>query len=129
MANNEFDGEAPQFTDLIRDAIWSGSSDMSNIDYVNPAFEKLWGRTAEEIRESSQVVLDAVHPDSDWIMRFQIVRPDGSRRLVEAHGFAPVDGKRAGICRDITEPAGDHRVIGNSLEMLADMGRAARIGG
>jgi len=138
----DFDPTSNWITDPIRDVIWSGSSDMGTIDHVNPAFEKLWGRTAEDLYRSSRLLFDGVHPDdkervrsvmdrgrdTDWIVRCRVVRPDGSTRLVEAHGFAPVEGERAGICRDITELLESQRELESREELLAETGRAAKIG-
>jgi len=138
----EFDPISNWITDPIRDVIWSGSSDMGTIDHVNPAFEQLWGRTAEDLYRSSRLLFDGVHPDdrervrtamdrsrdTDWIVRCRVVRPDHSTRWVEAHGFAPVDGKRAGICRDITELLESQRELESRETLLAETGRAAKIG-
>ncbi len=130
-------------TAVIRDVIWSGSPDMSKIDFVNPAFEQLWGRTPEELYESAQVLFDGIHPDdrdqvravlqenldAEWIVRCRLVRPDGSEIRIEAHGFAPVEERRHGVCRDITEPVTRQRELEDNLKLSAEMGRTAKIGG
>jgi len=105
----------------MSDAIWLGTPDMTEIVLVNRAFEEIWGRSADDVYASAQVLVDGIHPDDrdrvlavvdarsqdEWIVECRVVRPDGSVRWVEAQGFAAVGRagykQRAGICRDITD--------------------------
>ena len=105
---------------LLSDALWLGSPDLADIEYVNPAFENLWGRAAQEVYESPQLLIDGVHPDDrerlltvmseqqkDWTADFRVVRPDGSERRVEVCGFSQDGGPDAeaqgGLCRDVSD--------------------------
>ncbi len=47
----------------IRDVFWIGTTDFEKIFYVNPAFEKVWGRGRQEIYDNPQSFMDSVHPD------------------------------------------------------------------
>jgi len=89
------------------------------------------------------VLLDVVHPDDrdrlrsvveenpdhEWFVSCRVVHTNGSTKMVELHGFAPVDGKRAGICRDITDAAATQKRLRSSENLLNQTGRIARIGG
>jgi PAS domain S-box-containing protein len=104
---------------------WFGTLCPERVLYVSPAFERVWGRTAEEIYRSPRLWLEASHPDDrarvcaafeDWIAdrapsfdtEYRVIRPDGSVRWVLDTGvtrsLAP-DGSQhiSGIATDITE--------------------------
>lgn len=110
-----------RITDVMSDAVWLGSPDLSEIVFVNKVFERVWGHSADELYASPKALLDGIHPDDrdrvlttlhkhphdEWSVEFRVVRPEGTERWIEARGFAAVGragGKwRAGIGRDITE--------------------------
>jgi PAS domain S-box-containing protein len=100
-------------------------SDLHNTEmfYVNPAYQKIWGRTRQSLYAAPSSWLQAVHPEDQARVReafkkrkesdtldltYRIVRPDGEVRWIHDHVF-PVpneDGefyRRAGIAEDITE--------------------------
>ncbi|MEO8634418.1 MAG: PAS domain S-box protein [Gemmatimonadales bacterium] len=111
-------------TDHITDAFWIRSPDMSGVYYISPAFERIWGRSAESLRTKPHEWIDftlqedrarvraafaglmANTPSID--IEYRIQRPDGEIRWVRARGFQARDetGKLArltGIVTDITE--------------------------
>jgi PAS domain S-box-containing protein len=49
--------------------IWIKSYDRGETVYVNPAYEKVWGRTCQSLRENPQSWTEAIHPeDRDRIL-------------------------------------------------------------
>jgi PAS domain S-box-containing protein len=90
--------------------------------YINPAYERIFGRSCESLMANAQDWLQAVHPDDRERMsitavsgsdkhhedQYRIVRPDGTVRMIRIR-TAPVhdaDGKLiriAGVAVDITE--------------------------
>ncbi|MGK5093868.1 PAS domain S-box protein [Deltaproteobacteria bacterium TL4] len=116
-----------QLASAISDVFWIGdASDPFNykVVYVNPAFERIWQRTAEELYQDSSVWYDCIYAEDkerigtafinflqgkgNFDDEFRILRPDGTTRMVYVKGnlIRDENGKiilAAGISRDITE--------------------------
>ena len=111
-----------QLATAVPEVFWITEADPAQLIYVSPAYERIWGRPVDSLREHPESWIDAIHPEdrervrtasaflaSDgYDVEFRVVRPDGSVRWVHDRGF-PVRGdggevKRiTGIARDITE--------------------------
>ena len=110
--------------DNITDAFWIRSPDMREVHYVSPAFERIWGRSAESLRASPHQWADFTVPeDRERVLaafaaltgdtpsldiEYRIVRPGGEIRWVRARGFQVRDAagrliRLTGIVTDITE--------------------------
>ena len=113
-----------QLADNISDAFWIRSPDMSEVQYVSPAFEKIWGRSVESLRarphewstfihaeDRARVVaafgdLTSTGPHLD--VEYRIVRPDGELRWVHVRGAQIRNEadhliRHIGIVTDITD--------------------------
>ncbi|HTG45414.1 MAG TPA: PAS domain S-box protein, partial [Verrucomicrobiae bacterium] len=113
-----------QLADNITDAFWIRSPDFSAVQYVSPAFEKIWGRSVESLKanphqweefifeEDRGRVLNAFSalrgeaPSLD--IEYRIVRPDGELRWVRVRGFQIRNAtdqliRHLGVVTDITE--------------------------
>lgn len=111
-----------QISDNITEALWLASPGQHHSYYVNPAYEKIWGRSAASLYADSGSFLKSIHPDDhdrilaglsrqaegNYDVEFRVIRPDGSVRWVRDRAF-PIhddDGvvyRIAGITEDITE--------------------------
>lgn len=109
------------FADRTTDTIWFLDVAKDRIDYMSPAFEKIWGRPKGEVSGMADwrrtvhaddlAVLDAeiANPgQSGAHADYRIVRPDGTVRWVRDTRFALEGAGRqpriiAGILRDFTE--------------------------
>jgi PAS domain S-box-containing protein len=112
-----------QMADHFEDIIWIADRDITKALYINPAFERVFGRSRESLYERLESFVDSVHPDDrDAVQRmlerqragddepfeYRIVQPDGSVRWILRRSF-PIrndDGeilRMAGIGQDITE--------------------------
>jgi PAS domain S-box-containing protein len=112
-----------QLVSHIDEAFWVLSLVGQRIIYVSPAFERIWGRSVQEVYADPEVWARAVHPeDRDRVVRaraafdgdgvydetYRVVRPDGAVRWVRDRGF-PVHDPRgevyriAGVAADVTE--------------------------
>lgn len=146
-ASDERPSVAPGALDPFRDivenldeAVWLTDPGKSEIHYVNPAYEEIWGRPVDRLYEDPLSVLDTVHPDDRERVRdafdaqaeagrdveFRIERPDGSRRWI--HGRAvPIrraDGtvsRIAGIAEDITRQKKRERVLTAINEVMREL--------
>jgi PAS domain S-box-containing protein len=113
-----------QLTDNITDAFWIRSPDMREVHYISPAFERIWGRSAESLYASPHQWTDFVLPEDlervvvafaaltgdrpSVDIEYRIVRPDGEIRWVRARGFQVRDPagqliRLTGIVSDTTE--------------------------
>jgi diguanylate cyclase (GGDEF)-like protein/PAS domain S-box-containing protein len=114
-----------QVAETIQDVFFVQNADRSQTLYVSPAYERIWGRDAEEFRRDALGWAAALHPDDrqrtlsadraiaaafpqPGSLQYRIVRPDGDTRWVVTRLFPIVDdkgktGRVVGISTDITE--------------------------
>ncbi|MBU1648337.1 MAG: PAS domain S-box protein, partial [Proteobacteria bacterium] len=107
----------------ISEAFWMADIEIGKTFYISPAYERIWGRSLQSLRENPRSFLEAIHPDDKarvltdlerkksgqpFDHEYRIVRPDGMVRWIWDRGF-PVQepaGKvhrYVGIAQDITE--------------------------
>ena len=111
-----------QFADNVRTVFWMTTPAMDEQLYVNPAYESIWGRSLQSLRQKPRSFLDAIHPEDreravgiiegqrqrEFEVEYRIVRPDGSVRWIRDRGFPVKDAsgkvyRVAGVAEDITE--------------------------
>jgi PAS domain S-box-containing protein len=105
------------------------------MEYVSPAFERVWGWSPEMFQHRDQWA-ETLHPEdreralqaTDRVLRgdtvvqeYRIVRPDGSMRHIHATGFPIFDEHQkiqriAGIAKDITQHDGSTVYVVDSNE-------------
>lgn len=110
-----------QLEDNIDDVLWISSAPTFAVDYISPAFHKVWGRLPEEM-VSVETWLASVHPDDverltaslpdyltrEWAEMYRIIRPDGEVRWVRSRSYLVHDEAGdlrsvVGVSRDVTE--------------------------
>ncbi len=111
-----------QLVENIHEVFWIAGGDLTQLLYVSPAYEEIWGRTTKSLYRDPKSFLDAVHPeDRAWVLKslerlrhqgrlegeFRIVRPDGSVHWVRSRSFPVRDHtgqtyRYVGIAEDIT---------------------------
>jgi len=122
-AMRESNEKFSQLADNLADAFWIRSPDMSEVQYISPAFEKIWGRTVASLQanphewsdfifaeDRARVVaafngLSVVAPGLD--LEYRIVRPSGEIRWVQVRGSQIRDSakqliRHIGVASDIT---------------------------
>jgi PAS domain S-box-containing protein len=110
-----------QLTETINKVFWLTNADLSEILYVSPACEQIWGRSCESLYANPKSFLDAIHPDDrqqalanivdnatgEFDVEYRVVQPDDSVRWIRDRSF-PIRNqsgeiyRRAGIAQDIT---------------------------
>ena len=111
------------FADNTHALIWVAKPESGENLYVNPAYEKIWRRSCQSLRDHPNSWIDSIHPeDCDRVtakleqqMRgesvdteYRILQPDGSIRWIWDRGFAMRDQQGnvysyGGVADDITE--------------------------
>jgi PAS domain S-box-containing protein len=118
------EGRFRQLAESINEVFWMADPQVTEILYVSPAYERIWGRSCQSLYEQPRSFLDAVHPDDRERVRaaalekhsrgeatdeeYRVVRPDGSVRWVRDRAFPVKDAagrvyRMAGIAHDVTE--------------------------
>ncbi len=111
-----------QVAENIREVFWLTTPDKSEMIYISPAYEEIWGRSRDELYRNPKSWLDAIHdedrerirtalPDQrtgDYEEEYRIVRPDGEIRWIRdrAYSIQNDDGELVrvvGVAEDITE--------------------------
>ncbi len=112
-----------QLAENIREVFWMMNAAGTEILYVSPAYEQVWGRSCESLYRNPMAWLEAIHPDDreqahqvfarqmagegvDSVYRIQT--PDGQQRWIRDRAFPIRDEagrliRVAGIAEDITE--------------------------
>jgi PAS domain S-box-containing protein len=113
-----------QLANNITDAFWIRSPDLGEVQYISPAFERIWGRTVASLYAHPNQWAEFIFPEDrtrvlgafaaltsnapSLDIEYRIVRPGGDVRWVRVRGFQIRDTadrviRHAGIVTDITE--------------------------
>jgi len=111
-----------QLVEHIQEVFWIAVPDHSQVLYMSPRYETVWGRNCASLVDLSHNLWDSVHPqDQEWVLtrlaegkakgfhaEFRIIRPDHAIRWIRArtlpirNAFGEVV-RMAGVAEDITE--------------------------
>jgi PAS domain S-box-containing protein len=111
-----------QLTQSITEVFWIVTPGGSEMHYVSPAYEEIFGLTAESLYRNPLSFLDAIHQDdrqrmvdllenvrqNDFELDYRIVRPDGEVRWLRTRGF-PIRNEAGevyrltGVTEDVTD--------------------------
>ncbi|HYU15444.1 MAG TPA: PAS domain S-box protein, partial [Candidatus Acidoferrum sp.] len=111
-----------QVTENIDEVFWLTDVGMSEMIYISPAYERVWGRTCESLHARPISWMEAVHPedqarvreavlrlrvDGTYNLEYRIVRPDGAVRWIRDRAFPIADAggrvyRIAGVAEDVT---------------------------
>jgi len=112
-----------QLAENIPQVFWISDKNLDEILYVSPAYERIWGRSRQNLYERPLSFTEAIHPeDRDGAFKaflkqrdgqafnheYRIIQPGGSIRWIRDRGFPILDERSesyrfAGIAEDITE--------------------------
>jgi PAS domain S-box-containing protein len=112
-----------RFAEASPDVMWMTDPTGEMLEFLSPAFERIWGVAQERMDRQPALVLDMIHPgDRDRVeaaaaqarhsgmmdTEYRILRPDGGQRWIRDVGFPIVDAqglmiRRGGLARDVTD--------------------------
>jgi PAS domain S-box-containing protein len=122
-ALRESEGRFRQLAESINEVFWLANLDSTEVLYVSPAYERVFGRSRESLYRDPRSWLEAVHPEERERIRraaddkgargmldetYRVVRTDGSIRWIRDQGFPIRDAsgriyRYAGIAEDVTD--------------------------
>lgn len=123
MALRDSEERYRQLAENISEVFFVANLDATEMVYVSPAYEDIWGRSCASLYANPRAWMEAVHPDDgeraadtlaliasqgQFDTEFRIIRPDGTIRWIWARGF-PVRNasgevyRMAGVAEDVTE--------------------------
>ncbi|MEG5171387.1 PAS domain S-box protein [Microcoleus sp. B3-D7] len=112
-----------QLAENIQDSVWLMSAEFTDLLYLSPAYEQIWGRSREELYADPLKMMEWLHPEDKHLLEeamgrvlqgestnteYRIFLPDGTIRWVCDRAFPIYDesGKIyriAGIGEDISD--------------------------
>lgn len=112
-----------QLAENIREVFWMMNATGTEILYISPAYEQIWGRSCASLYALPMDWIEAIHPDDreqahetfmkqlqgdDVASEYRITTPDGVERWIRDRAFPIRDQagelvRIAGIAEDITE--------------------------
>jgi PAS domain S-box-containing protein len=120
-ALQESDDRFRELAENMQDVFWMISPDRKTLFYVNPAYERIWGRTCASLYEDPSTWMEAVHPDDRaYVSRgiadkstnggfeetYRILRSDGTVRWIRDRAYT------------VTSPTGEIlRVVGTAQDI------------
>jgi two-component system cell cycle sensor histidine kinase/response regulator CckA len=120
---------------------WLTNADATEIWYISPGYERVWGRSVESLETDPGSFLAAVHPDDrtraqatqalvGYDEEYRVIRPDGSVAWVRDRAFEICDDggrrvARTGFVMDVTES----KVLEAQLRQAQKMEGLGRLAG
>jgi PAS domain S-box-containing protein len=109
--------------DTIEEVFWMSDPAINEMIYISPAYERVWGRSLQSLRDDPRSFIEAIHADdrsrvlavlekqSEGIQfnhEYRIHWPDGSLRWIWDRGYPVYDiagklSRYVGVAQDITE--------------------------
>ncbi|HEY9608750.1 PAS domain S-box protein [Allocoleopsis sp.] len=126
-----------QMAENIHEVFWMANPELTQMLYVSPAYETIWGRTCASLYAQPRSFIEAIHPDdreqvlaafeqhrqSGFSHEYRIVQPDGSVRWIGERGF-PVRNQVGqlesfvGVSQDISNHKQAEEALRESRERL-----------
>ena len=126
---------------------WLSSPDFSNIEYISPAFETIWGRSRKDLYADPRIWINFLHPEDSqshhpiedmrqrmhthgqearYEENYRIVRPDGEVRWIMDRGFPVLDANHeciavTGVAVDVTK----ERQVEAALQQAKELAEAS----
>ncbi|NHN46291.1 PAS domain S-box protein [Halostella sp. JP-L12] len=130
-ALEESEAKFRMLAENLDEVVWMSDPDTREILYINPAYERVFGRDRDSVYENPFSFLEAVHPDDrerveraydttpeeGFDEEYRIVTPDGETRWLDVQaGIVHNDRKTrvVGIAEDITERKERERALEES---------------
>ncbi|WP_141563152.1 PAS domain S-box protein [Teichococcus rhizosphaerae] len=111
-----------RFAEASPDVMWMTNAEGTQVEFISPAFEQIWGIPQERLLADHDVWIESIHEADRPRVReernaaaltgridseYRILRPDGGMRWIRDIGFPILDARgvmtrRGGLARDVT---------------------------
>jgi len=128
-----------QMAETIGEVFWMTDPATSQMLYISPAFETVWGRSCQSLYDAPQSFMEAIHPEDrsrviatmgdklrigQFDMEYRVIQPDGSARWVWDQAFPVRDEagsvyRVVGIAQDITERKASESELRNERNFVS----------
>jgi PAS domain S-box-containing protein len=148
-AQRESEEKLRQITDNIQEVFWMSDPELREIQFVSPAYERIWGRTCASLCASPMSWAEAIDPadrpqavaemlaahrrGEPADITYRIHRPDGTVRWIRDRSF-PVRDARGDVVRyvgsasDVTELHDAHEQLKTTQKHLVQQERLGALG-
>ncbi|XGV96506.1 MAG: PAS domain-containing protein [Leptolyngbya sp. BL-A-14] len=111
-----------QMATNIREVFWMTDIDFTEIIYVSPMYEEIWGRSRSQLYKRPRTFLEAIYPDDraqviatieqqrhrGFSHEYRLRRPDGTIRWIWERAFPVADAtgkpyRVVGVSQDVTD--------------------------
>jgi PAS domain S-box-containing protein len=135
---HESEARFRQLAANINEVWWMTDAAKTEILYVSPGYESIWGRTEASLRERPSSFFDAVHPDDrprvfsilqgepsvPYELEYRIVRPDFTERWIRERAFPVCDPaglviRVARVAEDVTRKRESEMQLRQAQKMQA----------
>ena len=137
-----------QAVDHVQDVFYLMNAESFETVYVNPAYERIWGRSRESLMSRPESWLEALHPEdragvetryrrsledrAEYVQTYRVVQPGGAVRWIRdrAFWFQDPDGKwqLGGFAEDITESKETEEALRRQQDTLLQAEKLAAMG-
>ncbi|MEM8641252.1 MAG: PAS domain-containing protein [Cyanobacteria bacterium P01_G01_bin.54] len=142
LALKESEERFRQLAENINSVFWLRDVQLQRLLYTSPAYEKIWGRSREELLRVDFKILSTIHVEDrahmqalfrqmdtkEYNTEYRIVRPDGQVRWIHDRAF-PIRNASGQIYRviGVAEDISDRKRTEQALQVLIEQ-TAAQIG-
>ena len=110
LAQAKTEGQFRELMGNIRAVFWTSGPKGQRRTYASPAYEKLWGRSLDELRASPESWKESIHAEDiskvesgsmkqgEFDLEYRIINADGSIRWIRDRGF-PIRNENGEISR------------------------------
>lgn len=136
-----------QLAENITEVFWLTDRDKSEMVYVSPSYETIWGRSRDALYTDASEWMSAVHPEDrarvikaagqqgsgvTYDELYRIVRPDGDFRWISDRAFPVRDDKGdivriAGLAEDVTDEVEASNALRERMKELRCLYQVVRL--
>jgi PAS domain S-box-containing protein len=129
-----------EMAEHIGDVFWMTSLD-GQLLFVSPSYEKVWGRSVQELYHNPWTRMEAIHPEDrervvhsfleesargEYAEEYRILRPNGDERWIADRGFPVLNDtgevyRIAGIASDVTKRKRSEKEIQEARSFLSSV--------
>lgn len=129
-----------QLAEKSDDILFMFNGDWSELLFINSAYEEIWGRPVESVKEDPQSFLEGIHPDdrenarrsmetlangSPIDIEYRVIQPDGDQRWIHGDTKPIVNDEGTvtrivGYVRDITQQKRERQTLERTIRQVTD---------